>query len=237
MQALSTVSPRRLARWFAVTAILTILTAMFAQGYVAESLTMKGDAADIAGRISAHKDLLRAGFAVYMVEMAFNIAMIAFSYELLLPAGRSLSLLSLLLGITGCVIKAFARVFFLAPLFVLGNASLAGAFDAPELHALTALLLRLNNIGAGMALVFFGFSTLLKGVLLLRATFVPKFLGWLSIVGGLSWMTFLYGPLAAKVAPFVMIAGVLSLMIQVFWFLVFGVDERKWKEQAQKTSA
>ena len=140
--------------------------------------------------------------------------------------------MSLLLGITGCIAKTIARVFFLAPLFVLGGASSLNVFDTEQLQALTMLLLRLNDSAAAIGVVFFGFSGLLKGWLILRSTFLPKFLGWISIVSGFGWLTFMYGPLGNQVAPFVMIAGVLGLAIHVFWFLVFGVDERRWRQQA-----
>ena len=78
MQAIATTSPRRIARLTALFSVLTVLTAMFAQGYVAERLFVRGDAAGTAQRILAHTDLLRMGFVVFMIEMACNIAVMSF---------------------------------------------------------------------------------------------------------------------------------------------------------------
>jgi hypothetical protein len=44
-----------------------------------------------------------------MIEMACNIAMTVLFYDLLKPAGRSVSLLAASLSLTGCVIKTFSR--------------------------------------------------------------------------------------------------------------------------------
>ena len=103
-------SPRLKARITGVLYLLTILKGIFAGGFVSGRLVVGGDAAATATNILAHRDLFQLGFAVYLIEMACNVAMIALFYDLLKPAGRSVSLLATLLGLTGCVIKTFSRV-------------------------------------------------------------------------------------------------------------------------------
>ena len=225
-------SPRFKARITVVFYLLTILTGIFAQAFVSGRLVVDGDAAATAANILAHRGLFQLGFAVYLIEMTCQIAMTALLYGLLKPAGRSVSLLAAFLGLAGCIIKTFSRVFFLAPLFVLGGAHYLSVFSAEQLQALALLFLKVNDRGAGIALVFFGFYALLTGYLIIRSTFLPRILGVWSAVAGLGWLTFLYLPLGYRLFPYIAAFGLLGAILLVLWLLVFGVNEQRWKVQA-----
>ena len=225
-------SPRLKARVTGVFYLVTILTGVFAQGFVSRTLVVDGDAAATAANLLAHKSLFQLGFAVYLVEMACQIATTALFYDLLKPAGRSVSLVAAFLGLAGSVIKTFSRVFFIVPLFVLGGAHYLSVFSAEQLQALALLFLKVNDRGAGVALVFFGFYALLTGYLIIRSTFLPRILGVLSVVGGLGWLSFLYLPLAHRAFPYVAVFALLGAAALILWLLVFGVNEQRWKEQA-----
>ena len=136
------------------------------------------------------------------------------------------------LGLTGCVIKTFSRVFFIAPLFILGGAHYLSVFSAEQLKALALLFLKVNDRGAGVALVFFGFYAILTGYLIIRSTFLPRILGVLSVIGGFGWLTFLYPPLGGRLFPFIAIFALLGAALLIVWLLVKGVNEQRWKEQA-----
>ena len=232
MERIGETSPRFEARITGAFYLLTILTGIFAQGFVSGSLVVDGDAAATATNILMHKSLFQLGFAVYLIEMACQIAMTALFYDLLKPAGRSVSLLAAFLGFAGCVIKTFSRVFFITPLFVLGGAHYLSVFSAEQLQALALLFVKVNDRGAAMALVFFGFYALLTGYLIIRSTFLPRILGVLSVVGGLGWLSFLYLPLAHRAFPYVAVFALLGAASLALWLLVFGVNEKRWKEQS-----
>ncbi len=225
-------SPRLKARITGVLYLVTMLTGIFAQGFVSERLVADGDAAATAANILAHKSLFQLGFAVFLIEMACQIAMTALFYDLLKPAGRSVSLVAAFLGLAGSVIKTFSRVFFIVPLFVLGGAHYLSVFSAEQLQALALLFLKVNDRGAGVALVFFGFYALLTGYLIIRSSFLPRILGVLSVVGGLGWLSFLYPPLGYRLFPYIAAFGLLGAALLILWLLVFGVNEQRWKEQA-----
>jgi len=225
-------SPRLKARITGAFYLLTILTGIFAQGFVSAKLIVDGDAAATATNILTHRGLFQLGFAVYLIEMACQIAMTALFYDLLKPAGRSVSLLAAFLGFAGCVIKTFSRVFFIAPLFVLGGAHYLSVFSAEQLQALALLFLKVNDHGAAIALVFFGFYALLTGYLTVRSTFLPRILGVFGIFGGVGWLSFLYPPLGYRLFPYIAALGILGAVALIVWLLVFGVNEQRWKEQA-----
>ena len=225
-------SPRLKARITGAFYLLTIVTGIFAQGFVSVRLVVDGDAPATAANILAHRGLFQLGYAVYLIEMACQIAMTALFYDLLKPAGRSVSLLAAFFGFAGCVIKTFSRVFFIVPLFILGGAHSLTAFSAEQLQALALLFLKVNDRGAAMALVFFGFYALLTGYLIVRSTFLPRILGVVSVLGGLGWLTFLYLPLGYRLFPYIAVVGLLGAASLLLWLLVFGVNEQRWKDQA-----
>ncbi len=229
---ISEASPRFLARMAGVFYLLTILAGIFAQGFVSERLLVFGDAAATATNILTHRGLFRLGFTVYLIEMACQIVTVALFYVLLRPVSKSVALSAAFLELTGCIIKTFARVFFIVPLFVLGGAPALSGFSTAQLQGLALLLLKVNDQGAAMALAFFGFSTVLQGYLIFRSTFLPKFLGVLGMVAGLGWLTFLHPPLGYRAFPFIALLGLIGAALTIFWLLVYGVNEERWKERA-----
>ena len=230
---LNEISPRRIARITGLLLLLTILTGIFAQGFVSDRLVVSGDAAATATNILAHKGLFQLGFTVFIIEMVCQVAKVALFYVLLKPVNRSVALVSAFIELTGSVIKTFARVFFIAPLFILGGSPALSGFSGEQLQSLGMVLLKVNGQGAGMGLAFFGFSTVLQGYLILRSTFLPRWLGWLSIVSGVGWLTFLYQPLGSRAFFPVVLVALLGSAAMIFWLLVFGVNEEKWKELAR----
>ena len=115
MERIAETLPRLKARITGVFYLLTILAGIFAQGFVSGKLVVDGRAAATAANIPTHKSLFEWGFTVYLIEMVCQIAITALFYDLLKPAGRSVSLLAAFLGLAGCVIKTLAASFTSPP--------------------------------------------------------------------------------------------------------------------------
>jgi hypothetical protein len=88
-----------------------------------------------------------------------------------------------------------------------------------------------------MALAFFGFYGLVKGYLVLKSTFLPRFLGVLTLLGGVGWLTFLSPSLGMRSFPIVAGVGILGAIATILWLLIAGVNEERWKEQADLAAA
>ena len=228
---ISRTSPRLLGRAIALLFLLTIITGVFAQGFVSDRLYVSNDAAATATNFLTQRGLYELGFTVYLIEMACQVTTAVLFYQLLKAVNRTVALLALFLEVTGCIIKTFARVFYIAPLFVLGRPAGLAAFSAEQLQSVALILLKVNDQGAGAALAFFGFSTLLGGYLIFRSTFLPRWLGVLVLISGLCWLTFIYPPFGRSIFVYTAIFGLLSSVAMIVRLLI-GVNEERWKEGA-----
>ena len=81
------------------------------------------------------------------------------------------------------------------------------------------------------SLVFFGPYCILIGYLILRSTFLPRFLGVLMAFAGLGWLVFL-SPHAILLLTYLKVLGFLAEASLMLWLIMKGVNVQRWKEQA-----
>ena len=79
---------------------------------------------------------------------------------------------------------------------------------------------------------FFGFYCLLIGYLIIRSTFLPRVLGVLMAIGGLSWLTFFSASLTSQLNPYNLAPGIFGEGVLTLWLLIVGLNEQRWMEQA-----
>jgi hypothetical protein len=214
--------------------LVTILGGAFAQGVVSDRLINFHDAAATANNILTHRGLFQIGFAVYLVEMVSQIATAALWYVLLKPVSRPIALAGAFIELAGAIVKTFARVFFIAPLWVLtptlgGASPILHGFTAEQVQSIALVMLRANDTGAATAMALFGFSSVLNGYLIFKSTFLPRWLGVLSILAGFCWLLFLYPPLGRASFGITALYGLLVSVVMILWLLIRGVDEGKWR--------
>lgn len=143
------------------------------------------------------------GDAANLAATACYIVVTLLFYSLFKPVDSSLSLIAAVFSLVGCVLGALS-VFHLVP----------------------------SPINSVNPLVLFGCYCLLIGYLIFRSTFLPRLLGVLMAIGGLSWLTFLSERLANYLSPYNLAPGILGEGALTVWLLVKGVDVQRWKEQA-----
>jgi len=223
-------SPRPSARITGVVYLLYFLTAVLGVFFL-RGIVVDGDAAATATNILAHESLFRLGLATGLIATAGYIAVTALFYDLFKPVNRGLSLLAAFFSLVGCAILAFASLFQIAPLVVLGGSPYLSVFKVEQLRALALMFLDLNNQANNICVVFFGVYCLLIGYLIFRSAFLPRSLGVLMALAGLGWLTFLHPPLANHLSPYNLVLGFLAELALMLWLLVMGVNVQRWKEQ------
>lgn len=229
-------SPRTLARLTGLFFLVTMVLGIVAQLGLEARLVLPADAAATAANLRAQPEALRLAFSIFLVEMLSQVTMIGLFYALLRPAGRLAARVALLYGLAGVTIKTMSRLLFIAPLSIVGGAAYLAVFEPAQLEALALLSFKLNAEGAAIALAFFGVETVLQGYLVLRSTFLPRFLGALQIVAGLGWMTFVSPTLGMRLFPLVAGLGLAGALLTIGWLLVKGVDEARWRAMAATPS-
>ena len=181
-----------------------------------------------ATNLLAHESLYRLGFAADLLVVAWYIAVTALLYGLFKPISRSGSLLAAFFSLVGCAILGFTCFFQLGPFVALQGAQYSSVFKLEQVQAMAYMSLELYPQAYGIAVVFSRFYCLLIGYLILKSTFLPRFLGGLMVFAGLGWLTFLSQPLARSLSPYILAPGILATV----WLLVMGVKVQGWKEQA-----
>ena len=227
-------APQRLGRWIGILILISLVFGSFGEMYVSDHLTVAGDADATARNIVAHETLFRLGYATYVVEGLCDAALTGLLYLLLRPAGRELALIALLLRIVSTAAFAAAEAHYYAALPILGGASYLKAFAPAELNALAFLSLKLYGGAGAVPTLFYGVGWILLGRLVFVSGYLPKWLGVLLVLGGLSFVT---GMFAIIVVPgwassWFLLPMIAGMLVFALWLLTRGVDAPAWRALA-----
>jgi hypothetical protein len=226
-------SLRALGRTIALLMLATVVLGGVAQALITNRLVILHDPERTAANILAHESLYRIGFLLFMIEMSAQVAQIVLVFHLLRPVNRRIASLAVAFGLVGVTVKIVSRLFYLMPLILLKQSPAAlGPFIADHLPAISHILLHIDDRGAGLALGFMGVETVLEGWLIFRSTFLPRWLGALTMIAGAGWLTFLAPTLGYELFDILALPGLIGVIAMVGWLLVKGVDEARWRAVA-----
>lgn len=198
---------------------------------------VSGDAAATAANIAASEHALRLNLFLVLIAGAAYVGVIAILYRIFEPASATLSVVAAFFGLAGSVAASVSWTHKFTPLFYLGDASYLAAFDAEQLQALAYVPLRVQAAGDAIAYMFFGLYNFSLGCLVLRSTFLPRLLGVLLLITGVSWfmdslMRILAISLGDVLSTVLTASAVLGELTFLLWLLVMGVNAEEWRKQA-----
>jgi len=230
-------SPRLWARIAGVCYLITICMGVFAEVFVRGKLVVSDDAAATAANILAHEPLYRLGLVADVIMLASYIAVTLLFYVLFKPVGASLSLLAAFFSLVGIGVLAVNCLTHVAPLIFLRGARSLSGFETTQLQGLALASLKLHSRGYSISGVFFGPYCVLVGYLTFRSGFLPRTIGVLMAIGGMSYLTSSFAlfalPSVAAHLPDVTVLGGIAELSLTLWLMVLGVDTLKWEEKAR----
>jgi hypothetical protein len=222
-------SPKRLARSAGILYLLVGIFGGFAEGFVDPKMYVAGNAAATAGNVVANSELVRMGVVAHLLDGTFFVLLAMLLYILLQHVHKSMARAMLVLVALAVGIICFNAVFQFEGLRVATDSAYAAAFGAAGSNALVLLLLDIQHYGTFSAQVFFGLWLVPLGYLAYKSSgMLPKWLGVLLIVGGVSYLVdlvaaFLAPDLSLMIHALVPIPTALAEISMLLYLLVVGV--------------
>ena len=211
--------------------LLTMIAGGLGEMYIPSTLIVSTDAAATANNIIAHNSLFRIGFALYLVEALCDITLSLLLYVLLRPVQKNVALLAAFFGLVSTAVFAGAMLFYFAPSFILGGADYLKTFSPDQVNTLALLSLKIHAYGAGIFMVFYGTAAAIRGYLIYRSGYLPRFLGVLLMAAGFGFITrnlvLVLAP--SYESPLMLAPMFLAGVSLTAWLLVKGVDVVKWE--------
>jgi len=211
--------------------LLSIVGGGVGEGYVPAMIIGSGSAAATAKNIASSELMFRAGFAAYLVEGICDVALALLFYFVLRPVRNDLALLAAFFGLVSMITFAFAEFFYFAALRLVTSAHDLKSFSLDQWNTAALMSLRFYSLAGGLFMLFYGLAWMVRGFLIFRSQYLPKFLGVLFIVAGLGFLT---RNAALVLAPhyasdLLVLPMFIAMIAMAVWMLTKGIDTEKWK--------
>ncbi len=218
------------ARWIGVLYIISAVTGAWGESHVPNTLLIANDVAGTAHRMASSVGVFRASFASYLIEAACDISLNVLLYALLRPISRNLALLAVCFGLMGTAIFAAGELLYFAAALPAVDADVARVISPEAKAALTYLCLTIYGYGFGIFAMFYGIAALLRGYLIVHSGYLPRALGTILILAGVSFLVknllIVFAP--QYDLPYVVLPMALAMISLALWLLIKGVDRVQW---------
>jgi len=199
-----------------------IALGLFGEVFVRGSLVVGGDVATTASNILSSQGLWRIGIATDLLMHILDVPLIVFFYLLLKPVSYPLALLATVFNVVQTCVLAINKLSLVATLSLLNSSELAAKLN--DSQALAFLTISLHSYGFGVGLIFFGLACVVRGYLIFKSGYVPRVLGILLVLAGISYLVnsfalLLSPPLAALLFPAVLLPALVAELALAIWLL------------------
>jgi Domain of unknown function (DUF4386) len=231
------ISPQVYARIAGMAYLIIIVAGAMGEIFIRGKIIVWDNPIATTQNISASPMLWRIGIFGDLVMHVLDLVLGIIYYTLFKRVNKNLALLSLLFGMIQTAVLVANKMNLVMPLFLSEDAAYLKAFDPQQLQALTYLSIKAHEYGFGIGLIYFGFACLIDGYLIFKSEFLPRILGIMIFITGLSYLTnsfllIFFPRLEGLLFP--VILGPLAFIGEFsmcLWLLIKGVNVKKWEER------
>jgi hypothetical protein len=211
--------------------LLSLFGGGFGEAYAPMKIIVARDATATARNISSSESLFRFGFACYLVEGICDVILALLFYFVLRPVRNDLALLSAFFGLVAMLTYAIAEFFYFAALKIVKSAPELKTFTADQWNVAALMSLKFFTLLGGLFLLFYGLASIVRGYLIFRSEYLPRFLGVLLIGGGIGFVTL---NVAIVLAPsyasnYFVLPMFIAMITATVWMFTKGIDAAKWE--------
>lgn len=230
-----TSSPNSYARIAGISYLLIIAFGLIGQLSIRGSLIDFESAKLTASNIWEAQNIWRLGITGDVLMHALDIPVMIILYFLLKPVSKVFALMAVAFNMAQTAVLIANKLVLLVPLIIMSDTQYAAAFEAEQIHSQVMLLVDIHNYGFGLGLVFFGFACVGYGLLIYYSDYLPKIIGALIVVAGLSYLvnsfTLLLFPSLSSIVFPILILSFLGELTFALWLVFKGVDTEKWNRR------
>jgi hypothetical protein len=228
------------ARWAGVLYFLLMILGIYGE-FLSPTFMVPGDPAATARNIAAAETSYRVGILVGFATQIVFIYLVVNLYKLLRGVDPTQAMLMVVLVSMGIAVSLGNMLNEFAPLVLLRGAGYASVFTKPQLDALALNSLRFRNMGSAIPTGFWGLWLFPFGILVARSRFLPRILGILLIVAGVSYVvtsaTSIVFPDVRRVVSQAMMPLYFGEVPIIFWLLIKGASEPRPAARASEARA
>jgi hypothetical protein len=224
--------PQKTARVAAFVFVLIFILGMSTELFIRPGMIVPGDAAATVKNIAASEGFFRLSLVSDLIRQALLMLLPLILYKILKPVNKTVAALMVIFYLVCAPISLLNELNHFAVLLLSSGAGYLTAFKADELSALVMFFIDLRIHGTFIA-QFFSFWVLLLGFLVFKSGFLPRILGILLMLVGLSYtvsavLFFLYPAFDTTIVGlFTFIAESLFYL----WLLIKGVNVKAWEKR------
>lgn len=216
-------SSRKAALIAGIGLLIMVLTVPFAEFQIFPKLINYKDPVETAQNISAQKLLFGLGIFLNFITILCDVVVAWALYVFLKPVNQSFSLLTAWFRLVYTGVYLMALMNLLKVFSLLKSETYFQAHDQGQASDLILFHVRSFGVEWTFGLILFGIYLLLLGFLVIKATYIPSWLGWLLVLAGIGYVVNSSGSFLFPTVntDFLTITFVGELIFMV-WLLVKG---------------